>query len=101
MQTCYQGDMVHHPRVGESPNYEVWFCNCWLVCNLLVCNLVPVIFLHSAVSKEAVCNVGGPGLIPGLGRSPGEANGTPCLENPMDRGAWQATIQGVTRVGHD
>ena len=39
------------------------------------------------------------GLIPGSGRSPGEENGNPlqnsCLGNPMDRGAWQATVQGV------
>ena len=39
------------------------------------------------------------GSIPGLGRSPGEGNGTPlqysCLENPMDRGAWWATVHGV------
>ena len=45
------------------------------------------------------------GLIPGLGRSSGEGNGNPlqysCLENPMDRGAWQATVHGVARVGHD
>ena len=45
------------------------------------------------------------GLIPGLGRSPGEGNGNPlqysCLENPTDRGAWQATVHGVTRIGHD
>jgi len=44
-------------------------------------------------------------LIPGLGRSPGEGNGNPlwysCLENPMDRGAWQATVHGVARVRHD
>ena len=42
-----------------------------------------------------------PGLIPGLGRSPGEGNGNPlqysCLENPMDRGAWWATAHGVTK----
>ena len=41
------------------------------------------------------------GLIPGLGRSPREGNGNPlhysCLENPMDRGAWQASIHGVTK----
>ena len=41
------------------------------------------------------------GLIPGLGRSPGEGNGNPLqyswLENPMDRGAWQATVHGVTK----
>ena len=46
-----------------------------------------------------------PGLIPGLRRSPGEGNGSPlqdsCLENPMDRGAWQAIVHGVARVGHD
>ena len=41
------------------------------------------------------------GLIPGLGRSPGGGNGNPlqysCLENPMDRGAWQAAVQGVAK----
>ena len=45
------------------------------------------------------------GSIPGLGGSPGEGNGNPfqysCLENTMDRGAWQATVNGVERVGHD
>jgi len=44
-------------------------------------------------------------LIPGLGRSPGEGNSNPlqysCLENPMDRGAWRATVHGVARVGYD
>ena len=43
------------------------------------------------------------GLIPGPGSSPGEGNGNPlqypCLEDPMDRGAWWATAHGVTRVG--
>ena len=42
--------------------------------------------------KASVYNVGDPGLMPGLGRCPGEGNGNPlqdyCLENPMDRGAW-------------
>ena len=62
-------------------------------------------FPHSSVSKESACNAGDPGSIPGSGRSPGEGNGYPlqysCLENPMDRGAWWATVQGVTRVGHN
>ena len=57
------------------------------------------------VSKESACNSGDSGSIPGLGGSPGEGNRTPhqysCLENPMDRGAWQATVYGVTRVRHD
>ena len=51
--------------------------------------------------KASVYNAGDPGSIPGLGRSPGEENGNPFqyyyLENPMDRGAWQATIHGVTK----
>ena len=41
------------------------------------------------------------GLIPGLGRPPGEGNGNllqyPCLENPMDRGAWRATVHRVAK----
>ena len=45
------------------------------------------------------------GLIPGSGRAPGAGNGHPlqysCLENPMDRGAWQAAVMGLQRVGHD
>ena len=58
-------------------------------------------FPHSSVGKESACNAGDPGLIPGLGRSPGKGNGNPlqysCLENPMDRGAWQAIVHGVAR----
>ena len=46
-------------------------------------------------------DIRGTGSIPALGRSPGEGNGYPlhssCLENPMDRGAWQATVHGVTK----
>ena len=51
--------------------------------------------------KVSAHNAGDPGSIPGLGRSPGEGNGHPfqysCLENPMDRGAWQATVHGVAK----
>ena len=58
--------------------------------------------LHdSSVGKESACNAGEPGLIPGSGRSPGEGNGYPLqysgLENSMDRGAWQATVHGVSK----
>ena len=53
------------------------------------------------LSKESACNERDQGLIPGLGRSPGEGNGFPlqysCLENSMDRGAWQATVHGVAK----
>ena len=52
--------------------------------------------------KESACSARDLGLIPGLGRSPGEGNGSPlqysCLGNPMHRGAWRATVQ---RLGHD
>ena len=51
--------------------------------------------------KESACNAGDPGSIPASGRSPGEGNGNPlqysCLENSMDRGAWWATVHGVTK----
>ena len=51
--------------------------------------------------KESVSSAGDPGLIPGSGRFSGEGNGNPlqysCLENPMDGGAWQATVHGVAK----
>ena len=54
--------------------------------------------------KESACKAGDPGLIPTLGKSPGEGNSNPlqysCLGNPMDRGASQAIIHGVPRVRH-
>ena len=50
-------------------------------------------------------NAGDAGSLPGLGRSPGERNGNPlqysCLENRMDKGAWQATGHGIASVRHD
>ena len=50
---------------------------------------------------ESACNAGGLSSIPGLGRPPGEGNDNPlqysCLENPMDRGAWKATVHAVTK----
>ena len=62
-------------------------------------------FPCSSDSKECACNVGDPSSISGLRRSPEEGNGNPlqnsCLEYPTDRGAWQVTVHGVTRVRHD
>ena len=58
----------------------------------------------SSVGKESASNVRDL-FIAGWGRSPGEGNGNPlqysCLENPMDRGAWQASVHGLQRIGHD
>ena len=57
--------------------------------------------LMAQTVKASAYNAGDPGLIPGLGGSPGEGNGNPlqysCLENPMDRGAWWAIVQGVVK----
>ena len=51
--------------------------------------------------KESACSAGEPGSIPRSGGSPGKRNGNPlqypCLENSMDRGAWWATVLGVTK----
>ena len=51
--------------------------------------------------KESACNAGDLGSIPGLGRSPGGWHRNPlqysCLENSMDRGAWQAMVHGVSK----
>ena len=58
-----------------------------------------------AQTVESACNMGDPGLIPGLGRFPREENGNlflySCLENPMDGGAWQVKSMGLQKVGHD
>ena len=68
--------------------------------------LIKLLWWHS--SKESACNAGATGdmsSIPESGRSPGGGHSNPvqcsCLQNPMDRGAWQATVRGVARVGHD
>ena len=70
--------------------------------NCLIFNDSPSL---SSVGKESACSAGDPGSIPGSERSRGEGNGNllqySCLGNPMDRGAWQAIVHGVIRVGHD
>ena len=58
-------------------------------------------FSGGSEGKASAYNVGDPGSIPGLGRTPGEGNGNPlqdsCLGNPMDRGAQWAAVHGVTK----
>ena len=55
--------------------------------------------------KESACNAADSDSVPGLGRSPEEGNVNPlqysCLENSMERGAWQATAHSAERIGHD
>ena len=58
-------------------------------------------FPGGLAGKVSTCRAGGLGSIPGSGRYPGKRNNYPlqnsCLENPIDRGAWQATVPGVTK----
>jgi len=58
-------------------------------------------FRGGSVLKNPPANAGDMSSIPGFGRSPGGGNGNPlpysCLENPMDRGAWRATVKEVTK----
>ena len=55
--------------------------------------------------KNPPAKAGDVGSVPGWGRSPGEGNGSPlqyfCVENPMERGTWQAAVHGLPRVRHD
>ena len=58
-------------------------------------------FPGGSAGKESTCSVGDLGSIPGLGRSPGREHDNPlqysCLENPMDREAWKATVYGAAK----
>ena len=72
-------------------------CTIFLLCRL--CSLLSS--ARGSDSKESTCNAGDAGLIPGLGRSPGEGHGNAlqysCLENPMHRGARQSTVHGLAK----
>ena len=63
--------------------------------------MFPYSFPGGSDGKDSACNAGELGSIPGSGRSPGAGNGNPlqysCLKNPMDRGAWQATVLGISK----
>ena len=62
-------------------------------------------FSGDSYGKESACSVGDLGSTLASGKSPGEENGNPhhysCLGNYMDKGAWQATVDGLQRVGHN
>ena len=72
-----------------------------MVCEYTTMQYVVYYFPGGPDGKVSVYNAGDLGLIPGSERSPGEGNGNllqySCLENPMDRGAWQATVHGVAK----
>ena len=75
--------------------YATYICN--FINFFLNQQLIPMSLC--GVSKESACDAGDLGWIPGSERSLGEENGNPlqysCLEDPMDRGVWQATVHGV------
>ena len=71
------------------------------LCDVQMLPLTDDGFTSGSVVNNLPANAGDMGSIPGLGRSPGEGNGKllqySCLENPMDRGDWQAIVHGVTK----
>ena len=95
-----------HVHTHTHPlNYQ-WELTPLVICLPSACKwswqpLFLVAFLMAQMVKNLLANTGDLGLIPGSGRSPGEGNGYPlqysCLENPMDRGAWWATVHGVAK----
>ena len=72
-----------------------------LICLSVFHTTINYQFSGDSVVKNPPANAGDMGFIPGLGRSPGEGNSYPlqysCLGNPMDRGAWWATVHGITK----
>ena len=86
--------LIYHSLNGILTNLTVYFFN-------FMEEILRLGFPGDSDGKESACNAGDLGSIPGSGRSPGEGNGYPlqysCLENPMDRGPWQATVHGVTK----
>ena len=94
-------------EAGEHSGWNTEFL-CSLIFYLFKQNLLNYLpvnllggFPDGSDSKEATCNAGDLGSIPGSGRSPGEGDGYPlqysCLENSMDRGAWLGTFHGVAK----
>ena len=90
--------ILHSSRCGQKKKKE---CNKLSQSRHFLENLDDVGASLVTDGKETVCSSGDLGLAPGLGKSPGEGNGYPLqysrLENPMDRGAWQATVHKVAK----
>ena len=92
--------MVHILLKDGLDNFEHYYTSMWDECN---CAVVWAFlgFPGGSEVKASASNAGDPGSIPGSGRSPGKGNGNPlqysCLENPMDRGAWRATVHRVAK----
>ena len=87
-----------NPMDCSMPGLPVHDQHLWF---MVLVNINTWTFFGGSDGKESACNAGDLGLIPGLGRSPGEVNGNslqyPCLGNSMDRGTWQATVHGIAK----
>ena len=101
--SCIGRWILYHWTTWKPLFYLAPLCNVEQVICFCLCYwaLLQRCFLGSSDSKASYYNVGDLGLIPGLGKSPGEGYDNPlqysCLENPMDQGAWWATVHGVAR----
>ena len=98
IHTSYLGFCMRNLSLMCLLSYHLHTWTFEYLCNILGYNQS---FPGSSDSKESAFNAGDLGLIPKLGRFPGERNGYPrqysCLENSMDRGDWQATVHWVTK----
>ena len=81
--------------------FKPWSWNLFIYLFGIYFGVKNVVFPGGSDSKESTCNAVDSGSMSGLGGSPGEGNDNPlqysCLEKSMDRGAWQATVHGVTK----
>ena len=99
----HKGDQMWSPVSSVWRPFKVDFCGCKsiLTCWLMKDTYTSLGFSGGSVVKNLPAKAGDTGFIPGLGRSPGDGNGSPlqysCLENPINRGAWRATVHGVTK----
>ena len=95
MQEGKQKYKINETQVFEEGSKTVF------ICKLQDYIENPVGFPAGSDGKESVCNAGDPGMIPGWRRSPGGGHGNPlqysCLENSMHKGAWWATVHGVSK----
>ena len=93
----YHEKFMQEINIFPTPSEEASRSFPW--CTFTVCMIVIGFPGYSAVRNLFACHAGDEGSVPGSGRSPGEGHGHPvqysCLENPMDRGAWWATVPRV------
>ena len=85
-----------------QPIIEIWLLTTTNDNNIIINRFLSLNFPCGSEGKASAYNAGDRGLVPGSGRFPGEGHGNPlqysCLENPVDRGAWWATVHGVAEL---